>query len=361
MTWGTAGNFADAGSSAQRPVGTAGLGFLIGIRRIRFVNGTRTQVDLLAKVRMLMCRPEHYGVTYSINPWMDPASWSHSVDDLAELSRREWGALYRTFVNLGASVDFVAAASGVPDLVFTANAAVVLNRTALLARFRHPERQREEPHFSAVFQALQAQGLLDAVWELPRELVLEGAGDCVWDPTRRLFWMGHGQRSDAASADVVRETFGMEVIPLELADSFFYHMDTALCPLPHGEIMFVPEAFTPHGRAVIHERIAPSLRIQVGAVNARQLAANAVCFGNRIVMSHCGDDLRAALHERGYRVLSRPLRTFRRSGGSASCLTLRLDHSSEPNELLATSALKTLQSAVLDRQCDRPKVQRWSP
>ena len=49
---------------------------------------------------------------------------------------------------------------GLPDLVFTANAAVVLDRQALLARFRHPERQREEAHFEAAFRSLQAHGLL---------------------------------------------------------------------------------------------------------------------------------------------------------------------------------------------------------
>jgi N-dimethylarginine dimethylaminohydrolase len=83
---------------------------------------------------------------------------------------------------------------GLPDLVFTANAAVVLDRQVLLARFRHPERAREEPHFEAVFRSLQARGLVDAVRKLPESVVLEGA-DCVWDATRELFWLGYGQCS----------------------------------------------------------------------------------------------------------------------------------------------------------------------
>jgi hypothetical protein len=29
-----------------------------------------------------MCRPRHFAVTYSINPWMDPAAWQESGDAL---------------------------------------------------------------------------------------------------------------------------------------------------------------------------------------------------------------------------------------------------------------------------------------
>src|SRR6266853_4017039 len=137
------------------------------------------------QARFLMCRPAHFAVTYAINPWMDPE-----------------------------------------------NAAVVLDRTALLARFRHPERQPEEPHFDAAFRALQVHGILDAVRTLPDGLVLEGAGDCVWDDARNLFWMGYGRRSDVHARDAVEATFGVEVIPLGLVDPRFYHLDTALSALP---------------------------------------------------------------------------------------------------------------------------------
>jgi hypothetical protein len=31
---------------------------------------------------------------------------------------------------------------------------------------------------------------------------LFSAGDCVWDQTRNLFWMGYGERSDLGAADI---------------------------------------------------------------------------------------------------------------------------------------------------------------
>jgi len=154
--------------------------------------------------RFLMCRPEHFAVSYTINPWMNPKRWARDAGAHAA-AEREWAALRGKLVELGAAVELVPPAPGLPDLVFTANAAVVLDRQALLARFRHPQRQREEGHFEAAFRSLQARGLIDGVRKLPPGLVLEGAGDCVWDERRNLFWMGYGPRSDAAATHAVEQ------------------------------------------------------------------------------------------------------------------------------------------------------------
>jgi arginine dihydrolase len=282
-----------------------------------------------ANARFLMCRPEHFAVSYAINPWMDPQSWAR--DERAHAAAaREWAALHRKLIELGGTVEHVRPAPGLPDLVFTANAAVVLDRQVLLARFRHGERAREEPHFAAAFRSLQARGLVDKVRKLPGSVVLEGAGDCVWDATRELFWLGYGQRSDAAARRPVEDMFGRDVVVLELADPRFYHMDTALSPLPGGEVMYLPEAFTRAGRSEIRDRVAPQQRIEIGIEDGCRLAANAVCLGRTLIMSDCSERLRAELVERGYQVATTPLPSFLRSGGSAFCLTLRLDRQSVP-------------------------------
>jgi N-dimethylarginine dimethylaminohydrolase len=279
----------------------------------------------MTTAHFLMCRPDHFAVDYAINPWMNPESWAQQSKVLVDASQREWTALHRTLAALGAAIELVPPAPQLPDLVFTANAAVVLDRKAVLARFRHPERRGEEDPFERGFRALQARGLIDKVVKLPRDVVLEGAGDCVWDRTRNMYWMGYGPRSDREAAPVIKDMLGVETVSLELIDQRFYHLDTALCPLTRSEIMFVPEAFTPRGLARIHERVAPSHRIEVPMEDACQLSANAVCVGDTVVMSHCGDRLHRRMSERGYHVITTPLPSFLRSGGSAFCLTLRLD------------------------------------
>jgi N-dimethylarginine dimethylaminohydrolase len=278
---------------------------------------------------LLMCPPRHFAVDYTINPWMDPAQWAREAPALAAAAGAEWRALYEKLLALGARIELVPPAPGLPDLVFTANAAVVMDRKALLARFRHPERQREEGDFARAFRNLQAAGIIDEVETLPAGVVLEGAGDCVWDATRRLFWMGYGPRSDYAALAPVEAAFGAEAVALELADPRFYHMDTALSPLTRGEVMYVPGAFTAQGIAAIHARVVRDQRLEIAPEDAALLAANAVCLGDDIVLSECSTALRRRLQARGYRVQATRLGAFARSGGSAFCLTLRLDRRSD--------------------------------
>jgi N-dimethylarginine dimethylaminohydrolase len=279
--------------------------------------------------RLLMCRPRFFAVNYSINPWMDPAAWAADGAAHAARASRQWSALHRALRGAGARIDLVEPQPDLPDLVFTANAAVVLDGKALLARFRHPERRGEEPVFAAAFRKLLSRGLIGSVAEMPEGVPLEGAGDCIWDARRSLFWMGCGPRSDAAARPVVEGTFGVPAIALPLADPHFYHLDTAFCALPCGAVLYHPGAFTAEGLASIHERVAPVDRIALDRAEASRFAANAVCLDGAIVMSSAGTLLRRQLEARGYRVIARPLDAFLKSGGSACCLTLRLDHRSQ--------------------------------
>jgi N-dimethylarginine dimethylaminohydrolase len=245
-------------------------------------------------------------------------------------AERQWAALHDALIGAGAAVETMEPAADLPDLVFTANAAVVLNRKAALSRFRHPERRNEEPIFAAAFAALAERGLLDEVSVLPDGVILEGAGDCIWDARRHLFWLGCGFRSDVAAAPFLERQFGRRCLPLPLADACFYHLDTALCALPCGSVMYYPGAFKPAALGAIEADVAPEQRIALDRADAERFAANAVCIGKTIVLSSCSASLRARLQERDYRVVETPLHAFLRSGGSACCLTLRLDHCSEP-------------------------------
>lgn len=282
--------------------------------------------------RILMCAPEHFAVTYSINPWMDPAEWAKEASSLGLAARREWKRLKQKLEQLGASIELVPPAAGLPDLVFTANAAVVMDGVVLVANFRYPERQPEAAHYERGFRELWARGVIDAVRTMPEGVLLEGAGDCVWDPARQMFWSGYGPRSDRDAARVVAETYGVEALPLELVNPSFYHMDTALAPLPHGEMMYVPSAFSADGLRQIHERVAPEQRIELSDKDAAVFAANAVKVGGNIVMSSCSTSLRRRLEEAGYKVHPTSLAAYHRSGGSAFCLTLRLDQRSAAAE-----------------------------
>lgn len=116
----------------------------------------------------LMTDPAGFDVSYRINPWMKPDAWRDADARAARAARAGSDALRRALEGLGAKVETIGAVKGLPDLVFPANAGVVLDGTVTPARFRHPERQGEEPVFRAVFQRLKAVTRWPARWRARR-------------------------------------------------------------------------------------------------------------------------------------------------------------------------------------------------
>jgi N-dimethylarginine dimethylaminohydrolase len=223
---------------------------------------------------------------------------------------------------------------GLPDLVFPANAAIVLDRCVLLARFRFPERQGEEPVFAAAFADLQRRGIVDHIFELPAGVFQEGAGDCIWDAERGFFWAGYGPRSSRESIPVISDVFGQRVVALELASERFYHLDTCFCPLAGGNVLYYPPAFTPAALAELRHRIPESQRIEASGEEAAAFCVNAVNLGTQVVMAKAPASLKGKLAARGYHLSEIDLSPFMLSGGAAYCMTLRLDRVSKSDRAI---------------------------
>ncbi|HXZ00825.1 MAG TPA: arginine deiminase-related protein [Stellaceae bacterium] len=278
-----------------------------------------------AKPLLLLTDPAHFEVSYAINPWMQPGAWAEDPAGHGVAARRSFRALAAALGAAGARLEIASGVAGQPDMVFPANAAVVLDRLALVARFRHSERQGEERHFRDRFRALMARGLLDEVAQVPASCFQEGAGDCIWDATRGRFWAGYGQRSTRRAADEVAAFFGQEVTALELVSPRFYHLDVCFCPLSGGEVLYYPPAFSEESLVAIRGLVAPEDRIEATDEDAACFSVNAVNIGDRLVMASAPPRLVARLSERGYRVSEVDLLPFIMSGGGAYCMTLRLD------------------------------------
>ena len=96
--------------------------------------------------RYLMCRPTYFGVHYRINPWMDPSA---PVD--TGLAVRQWTALRDAYRRLGHTVEEIEPLPGLPDMVFAANGATVIDGVAYGAQFRYPERADESTAYLSWF------------------------------------------------------------------------------------------------------------------------------------------------------------------------------------------------------------------
>ena len=262
-----------------------------------------------------MCAPSRFEISYVINPWMR----GHVDASRRTLATRQWQRL-RAALARHATVEVMQPAPGCPDMVFTANAGLVLEGRVLLARFRHGERQGEEPHFGAWFAAHNFEVVC-----LPEELAFEGAGDALLDRAAALIWLGHGFRTDARAAPRIAAALDMDVVPLRLTDARFYHLDTCLCPLAGGELLYYPGAFDAESRRQIEARVPARARIVVAEPDALAFACNAVSVAEQIFLNQASPRLVAQLAARGYRVEQTPLTEFMKAGGAAKCLTLRLD------------------------------------
>jgi N-dimethylarginine dimethylaminohydrolase len=258
-----------------------------------------------------MCPPDYYGIHYEINPWMD---MSRQAEHAVAVS--QWHALRTNIIDAGATTSLLEPIEGLPDLVFTANAAMIFRKQALLSRFRHRQRQGEEPYNG---HWLSKNGF--QIVEVPENFSFEGAGDALF--CGDTLYAGYRMRSDASGHQQIGRLIGCRVIPVELVDARYYHLDTCFCPLAEGEAIWFPPAFDEYGRKAIREHV-PKL-IEVERKEAERFACNAVVIGRRVITNSGCDALHAALASRGYDPVGTPLDEFVKAGGSAKCLTLRLD------------------------------------
>lgn len=260
---------------------------------------------------ILMCPPDYYGIEYEINPWM-----SRSRQSDPERSRDQWNALAVLLRSLDVDVRLMTPVKGLPDLVFTANAGLIWRETVFLSRFRYAARQGETAVDDAWFTAHGFQTVMP-----PDEWSFEGAGDALFcDET--LFG-GYLIRSEASAEQWLGEQIGCRVIPLGLISEQFYHLDTCFCPLSRTEAMYYPPAFDEYARRALSESI-PKL-IEVHTDEAARFCCNAVVVGNHVVLNTGCPRLEADLQAIGYTTHSTALDEFIKAGGSAKCLTLRLD------------------------------------
>lgn len=265
-------------------------------------------------IRFLMCAPDHYDVDYVINPWMEGNVHKSSRDRAVE----QWHQLFHV-IKEHAIVDLVQPQPGVPDMVFTANAGLVLGNEVVLSRFYHKERQGEEPFFKQWFAD---QGY--RVHELPKDLPFEGAGDALLDREGRWLWAGYGFRSELDSHPMIAKWLDIEVLSLRLMDERFYHLDTCFCPLSNGYLLYYPGAFDSYSNRLIEMRVPTEKRIAIGEEDAVNFACNAVNVDHIVIMNKASDELKQRLSAVGFQVIETPLTEFLKAGGAAKCLTLRV-------------------------------------
>lgn len=255
----------------------------------------------------LMCRPTHFAVNYVINPWMDPTT---PVD--RELAMRQWNALRETYLALGHRVHEIDPIPGLPDMVFAANGATVVDGIAYGAQFRYPQRAAEAAAYLRWLTAFGFKGH-------PAKELNEGEGDLLL--TDRFLLAGTGFRTDHAAHAEAQEVFGRPVVTLQLVDPYYYHLDTALTVLG-DTIAYLPEAFSESSQRVLAQLFPDA--IAASKLDAAVLGLNAVYDGSHVVLPAQATDLAEQLRQRGLTPVPVDLSELLKAGGGPKCCTLEL-------------------------------------
>jgi N-dimethylarginine dimethylaminohydrolase len=235
------------------------------------------------------------------------------------VAKQQWQDFY-SLLQRFSKIRLMAPQPKVPDLVFTANAGLILGNNFIPSNFRHGERRLEEPIFLEWFQSNGYQ-----VFSWPDSVYFEGAGDVLCQPGSNLLWVGHGFRTDPDAHVILKKEFQIEVISLRLVDPRFYHLDTCFCPLQDGSVMYYPSAFDAESLKLIEAHTDPENRIQVSDEDAIRYSCNAVLLGSNIIMNHASQKLQNQLENAGYAVHICLMTEFLKAGGANKCLTLDLD------------------------------------
>ncbi len=262
--------------------------------------------------RYLMCEPVHYTVSYEINPWMDSTRHTDT-----ELALRQWRTLRDVYLDLGHTVETIDPIPGLPDMVYAANGALIVDGIVYSAKFRHPERAPEGPAYQKWFAD---RGF---VTHTAAE-VNEGEGDIL--PVGDLILAGTGFRTDRSAHAELAQVTGHRVVSLELVDARYYHLDTALAVLQsdpaNPQVAYYPPAFSAESQETLRELFPDA--VHATDRDAAALGLNAVSDGKHVIVAPGAVDLAPALRERGYTTIPVDTSELLKGGGGAKCCTLEI-------------------------------------
>ncbi len=258
---------------------------------------------------ILMCSPHYFDIEYEINPWM------HTDNQVQnDIARQQWLQLNGIYGQLGWDIKQIDPVEHLPDMVFTANGALVIDHKVALPTFRAPDRQPETEHFKKWFESNGYTEFLQPKYDF------EGEGDAlVWND---IIFAGYPWRSDKYGHTELSEFFGKKVVDIQLADERFYHLDTCLTIVDNQTVAVWQKAFTDEALKKLHE-LVPNV-IEASDEDAMAYGLNAMSDGKNIVLSDKAVGLIQIYRQNGMNVFPTPISEFQKSGGGVKCLTLEL-------------------------------------
>ncbi len=256
-----------------------------------------------------MCPPDYFDIKYSINPWMD----TNTI--VSQEKNTQWQQLKNKFIELGVDVKLLKPQKDLPDMTYV-DIGILYKNTFIPSNFRYPERQGEKKHAIAWFKK---NGFKIA--EIDKTFYFEGHGDTLWAGDKLFF--GYGFRSSVEAqyetAKILKKLNPkIEVIPIELIDPRFYHLDTCFCPINSKQATYYPNAFSSKAKKILSQNIE---LIPVTEKEATKFACNAVVINKDIIIPAGAPQIYQRLKKLGYTTHPIEMSEFIKGGGACKCLS----------------------------------------
>ncbi len=259
---------------------------------------------------ILMCRPDYFRIAYLINPYMKMSS-QPDPEKLAP----EYAAIVAAHEALGRKVHFIDPDPAWPDMVYTANTALIRGKKAVLANL--PKERAGEVKLAD--QWLQSHGF--ETFACP--VLFSGQGDALPTGTGAVI-KGRGWRSHPDSDAFVTEVLGYEVIRIQTVGPEWYDIDLSIGIIRPGLIAVCLETLDYQSQELLTSRSDLRL-IPVSIAEARNAGLNLVSNGHTVIMTDGAPDLAAALRSEGLEVVTRSIEQLWKGGGAIRCTALALD------------------------------------
>ena len=261
--------------------------------------------------RILMCPPDYYGIEYEINPWM-----SRSRGSSPERARFQWRRLHDTLAGLGATVELMTPQPGLPDLVFTANAGLVFGNRFFSSRFRHEVRtaSRRTSTPGSPNTASRSSTCRRACSSRGPATPCSAARRCSPATASAATWPAISTWPACSAGKCCRWNWSIHISTIWI-HAFARWRPARRSTTPRRSTCTAAKCWRRH---------VPRL-IAAGEDEAKRFGCNAVVVGKTVVLNAGCGRLAADLHSAGYTPVAVELDEFLKSGGSAKCLTLRLD------------------------------------
>ena len=283
------------------------------------VLGNIEELEECIKIKsLLMCDPKYYTVSYAINIHMlDEQGNLNLVNPMQSL--QEWLSLKRCFEKLGYKVNTLSAAKGLPDLVFTANQSLPLpDGRVVLSKMRALERDPEVEVLKAWYEKKGIHQFIEM------ESFFEAMGDVLWHPGKKLLWGGYGYRTEKKALEELFNKTNIPIIPLELIDERFYHLDTCFSLLDSETLAYYPGAFSEETTLFLENYFKRTILIDEEEA-IKNFAGNCFCPDGKNVIIHPGSHkFEKKLLDLGFKIHQVKTTEFIKGGGSIFCMKLAL-------------------------------------